>query len=148
MTEPVSSALVLTQVGDASLLAAACALGAVPIDALDTPVGAVAVCRDLGPGEPDRAAETLSRLLANTPVILVSHRDGQIDASRWTSGRRGDVVAPGLVLDGLPSPIEGLLLGTLSVEGLEGAVSSVGMSRWRATRTLAAAARKVRRARA
>ncbi len=147
MTGPVPSALVLTQVGDASLLAAACALGGVPVDALDSPVGAVALCRTLDPGEPERAAEAISRLLANTPVVLVVQRDGQITASRWSAGQVGDVVAPGLLLDGAPPEVEGLLLGTLSREDIPGTVSSVGMSRWRATRTLASAARRARRAR-
>uniref|UniRef100_UPI0035659923 hypothetical protein n=1 Tax=Actinotalea sp. TaxID=1872145 RepID=UPI0035659923 len=131
MTGPEPSALVLTQVGDASLLAAACALGGVAIDALDTPVGAVAVCRSLAPGEPERAAEAISRLLANTPVVLVVQRDGQIAASRWSAGQRGDVVAPGLLLDGAPPQVEGLLLGTLTRADLDGTVTSVGISRWR-----------------
>ncbi len=147
MTAPVPSAVVLTQVGDASLLAAACALGGVEVDALDTPVGAVAVCRSLEPGQPERVAESISRLLANTPVVLVVQRDGQISATRWSAGAAGAVVAPGLLLDGAPPEVEGLLLGTLTREDLTGAVTSVGMSRWKATRALASAARRARRAR-
>lgn len=140
-------AVVLTQVADAGPLAAACALAGVEVDAAPTSVGAVAVCRRTGEGEPEAVAEAISRLLSNTPVLLVVRRDGALVATRWTGGSAAAEVAPGLVLDGAPPEVEGLLVGTLDVAGLDGVVSSVGMGRWRATRLLASAARAARRAR-
>ena len=154
MTDPVAArpgedaiAVVLTQVADAGPLAAACALAGVEVDAAPTPVGAVAVCRSTGPGEPEAVAEAISRLLSNTPVLLVVRRDGALVATRWTGGSAASEVAPGLVLDGAPPEVEGLLVGTLDVASLDGVVSSVGIGRWRATRMLASAARSARRAR-
>jgi len=151
VTEPEAGqaplALVLTQVADAEPLAAACALAGVPIDAVPTPVGAVAVCREIGPGEPERAAEAISRLLQNTPVLLVVRRDGALVATRWTGGAAAAEVAPGLLLDGAPAEVEGLLVGTVAAADLPGVVSSVGLGRWRATRLLAGAARRARRGR-
>lgn len=147
MTEAAPLALVLTQVAQAEPLAAACALGGVPVDAVPTAVGAVAVCRETGTGEPERAAEAISRLLANTPVLLVVRRDGTLTATRWTGGAAAAEVAPGLLLDGAPAEVEGLLIGSLTVDDLPGVVSSVGLGRWRATRLLAGAARRARRGR-
>jgi len=140
-------AVVLTQVADAGPLVAACALAGVEVDAAPTAVGAVAVCRHTGPGEPEAVAEAISRLLSNTPVLLVVRRDGALVATRWTGGSAAAEVAPGLVLDGAPPEIEGLLVGTVDVADLDGVLSSVGLGRWRATRMLATAARAARRAR-
>jgi len=137
-------AVVLTQVAAAQGLAAACAMGKVAIDAVPTPIGAVAVCRDTADGEPERVAHVISRLLAHSHAVLVVQRDGRLTASRWTAGERGEDLAAGLLLDGAPQQVEDLLLGTTTVADLEGAVSSVGMSRWRATRLLASAARVAR----
>ncbi len=138
-------AVVLTQVADAGPLAAACALAGVEVDAAPTPVGAVAVCRHTGPGEPEAVAEAISRLLSNTPVLLVVRRDGALVATRWTGGTSAAEVAPGLVLDGAPPEVEGLLVGTIAAGDLPGAVTSVGLGRWRATRILAGAARAARK---
>ena len=147
MTEPVlaPAALVLTQVAAAEGLAAACAMSKVDVDAVPTDIGAVAVCRSVEPGEPDRAAEVISRLLRNTPVVLLTHRDGQMTATRWVEGRPGDAVSPLLMLDGAPSLVEELLLGQIRAQDVPGVSSSVGMSRWQATRILASAARLARR---
>lgn len=138
-------ALVLTQVASPEPLAAACALAGVEVDAVPTPVGAVAVCRRTAPGEPEAAAEAISRLLSNTPVLLVVRRDGALQASRWSGGTATAEVAPGLVLDGAPREVEGLVIGTLAAADLPGTVTSVGLGRWRATRMLATAARAARR---
>lgn len=144
--EPVV-AVVLTQVADAEPLAAACALAGLGVDAVPTPVGAMAVCRALAPGEPEQAAEAVSRLLATTPVLLVVRRDGRLTATRWSDGTPSAQVAPGLVLDGLPREVEGVVLGTVGLDELDGVVTSVGLSRWRATRLLARSARARRRSR-
>ncbi|MCV2393403.1 hypothetical protein OEB99_03710 [Actinotalea sp. M2MS4P-6] len=140
-------AVVVTQVADPAPLAAACALAGVEVDAAPTPVGALAVCRRTEPGEPEQAAEAISRLLSNTPVLLVVRRDGALVATRWSGGSATTEVAPGLLLDGAPPELEGLLLGTVAVADLGGVVSSAGLGRWKATRMLASAARAARKAR-
>jgi hypothetical protein len=55
-------------------------------------------------------------------------------------------VAPGLLLNGAPPELEGLLVGTLEAADLPGVVSSTAMGRWRATRVLARSARIARKA--
>ena len=140
-------ALVLTQVAVADGLAAACALGKVPIDAVPSPIGAFAVCRDVDGDGPARAATIISQLLKQIPVVLVERRDGLVTASRWEMGQRVGDLAPGLMLDGAPPELEDLMLGTRTLAELDGVVSSTTMSRWKAMRILARAARRGRRSR-
>jgi len=49
------------------------------------------------------------------------------------------------MLDGAPDELEDLMLGTRTVADFDGVVSSVGMSRLKAMRVLASAARRARR---
>lgn len=150
MSEPnlPAAALVLTKVAVAEGLAAACAMSKVPVDAVPTEIGAVAVCRDTAVGEPELAAQVISRLLKNTPVVLVTQRDGQMSAARWSGGAQEEELSPALMLDGAPAELEQLLLGQVAAHDLPGVVSSTGMSRWKATRILAAAAKAGRAGRA
>ncbi|WP_019137415.1 hypothetical protein [Cellulomonas massiliensis] len=128
-------ALVLTQVAVPAALAAACALAKVDVDVVPTPVGAVAVLRDPATGA--AGAQAISQLLRAVPVVLMERREEQISATRWAEGAAQGTVPPGLVLSDSPAALEDLLLGSVRPAELEGVVSSVGMSRWRAMRLLA-----------
>lgn len=140
--EPVV-AIVVTQVAGARPLAAACSLAGVDVDAVPSPVGALAVLRETGDAtRTATAAEAISKLLRASPVILLDRRGGRISASRWQEGRREDDLAPGLVLSGAPDVLEDLLVGGKPVTEVEGVESSVGMSRWAAMRALSAGRRK------
>lgn len=141
----VGVALVVTPVANAEALAATCAIAKIAVDAVPSPVGALAFCRATDGEAPAGAAGAVSRLLRGVPVVLLERRAGQITASRWLDGERGDKLAPGLVLNDAPEVLEDLLLGTSSPAEIEGVVSSVGMSRLKAMRVLAAAARANRR---
>jgi len=103
------------------------------------------VCRTTAGDGPAQAAGTISRLLRGVPVALLERREGQISATSWLDGDRGEDLAPGLVLGSAPEVLEDLLLGTTTPADIDGVVSSVGMSRLKAMRTLAAAARTARR---
>ena len=143
MSGHVPVALLVTQVATAEALAAAAALAKVRLDAVATPIGAIGVCRDTGPGEPEVAAGALTRLLPAVPLILLVNRENQVAASRWQGGADAGELAPALVLDGAPAEVEDLLLGQTTVGDL-GSVSS-DMSRWKATRLLARQAKGARR---
>jgi len=129
-------AVVVTQVAVADALAAACSLAGVDVDAVPSPVGALAVLRDPAAGLP--AAGAVSRLLRQAPVVLLERRDGKITASQWVGGEHQKDLPAGLVLSGAPPVLEDLLLGELPVGEVDGVVSSVGLSRWKAMRMLAA----------
>ena len=136
-------ALVLTRVAVPEVLAAGAAVNRLAIDVVPTAIGCVAVCASAG--DAGATAALLSRLVPGAPVVLLVQRDGQVDASRWQAGVEQQPLSAALMLDGAPPEIEGLLLGSVEITELSGAVSSAGMSRWRAARTLASAARATRR---
>jgi hypothetical protein len=141
----VSLALLVTPVADALALAATCAISKIAADVVPSEVGALAVLRATQGEAPAEAAGAISRLLRGVPLVLLESREGQISASRWLDGSRGDDLAPGLVLGDAPEVLEDLVLGETTPADLEGVVSSVGMSRLKAMRVLASAARAARR---
>ncbi|GGB96875.1 hypothetical protein [Cellulomonas carbonis] len=138
-------AVLLTQVAHPEALAAACAVGKVAADAFASPVGALAVLHETAGDAPDTAAAAVSQVLADAMVLLLVQRDGRIAASRWSRGEAGDVLSPALVLDGAPPQVEAFLLGRSAADGLGEATTSVGVSRWKAVRLLASAARARRK---
>lgn len=141
----VGTALLLTPVADALALAATCVIAKIAADVVPSEVGALAVCRVTQGAAPAEAAGAISRLLRGVPLVLLESREGQISASRWLDGNRGDDLAPGLVLGDAPEVLEDLVLGDTTPADLDGVVSSVGMSRLKAMRILASAARAGRK---
>jgi len=142
----VGLALLVTPVASAQALAATCAIAHVSADVVPSAVGALAVYRVTADDVPALGAGAISRLLRGVPLVLLERREGQISASRWLDGDRGDDLAPGLVLNDAPEVLEDLVLGTTRAADLDGMVSTVGMSRLKAMRVLASAARAARRA--
>ena len=138
-------ALVVTPVAAPGPLAATCAMAKVAVDVVPSTVGAIAVCHDTAGDAPQDAVVAVSRLLKGVPVVLLEKNGGRVAASRWLDGEQGDDLAAGLVLSGAPEVLEDLLLGTVVAAEVPGMVSSVGLSRFRALRMLAASARANRR---
>lgn len=134
--EPATVALVVTPVAVPAPLAAACTLGGVAADVVPSPVGAIAVLRDPATGAAGAAA--VSQLLRQVPLVLLERRESRMAASQWVGGSRTRDLPPGLVLSDAPEVLEDLLLGGLAPDSVEGVVTSVGMSRFRAMRVLAA----------
>lgn len=142
LDEPVTVALLLTQVAAAEPLAAVCSLSGVVAQVISSGVGAVAVLEDPGTGPAGAAA--VSRLLGGTTVVLLERRAGAIAATSWAGGQQGAELAPGLVLSQAPTLVEDLLLGDVEPVTVDGAVSSAGISRLRALRLLAKVTRRGR----
>ena len=138
-------ALMVTPVAAPGPLAATCAMAKIPVDVVPSSVGAIAVCRDTDGEGPRDAAVAVSRLLKGVPIVLLEKGTGRVNASRWLDGEQGEALAAGLALSGAPEVVEDLLLGTVVVADVPGVVSSVGLSRFRALRMLAASARANRR---
>jgi hypothetical protein len=134
--EPVV-AIVVTQVAGAKALAAACSLAGVDVDAVPSPVGALAVLRvTTDAARTAEAAAAISQMLRTSPVVLLDRRAGRIAASRWSAGEKEDDLPAGLVLSGAPAVLEDVLVGGTPVAEVEGVETSVGMSRWAAMRAL------------
>ena len=145
MTDTPPVAVLLTPVAAPAPLAATCALARIAVDVVPSDVGAVAALRETTGSAPQDAAVAVSRLLKGVPVVLLVRDAGHIDASRWLDGEQGEDLRAGLVMNGAPEVIEDILLGTTPAADVPGVVSSVGLSRLRAMRILAASARANRR---
>ncbi|WP_454854692.1 hypothetical protein [Promicromonospora soli] len=138
-------AALITQIAGAEPLAAASSLAQLDLDAVPTSVGAVGVLKDLAGDAPVQAAMAISQLVRGVPLVLVTRTGEQMTAVRFADGVRGDELAPGLVLGGAPESVVDLLTGATSVADLDGVVGSTSISKFKAVRMLASAARKARR---
>jgi len=138
-------AVLITQVADAEPLAAACALAEIEVDAVPTPVGALAVLRDRGGEAPQHAAATVSAVVKGVPLILVTRTGEQLTCHRYVDGADEGRLPAGLVLGGAPDALEDLLTGHLTIDDLPGVVPSAGIGRLKAVRMLSSVSRKARR---
>lgn len=138
-------AVLVTQIAGAEPLAAACVLAEIAVDAIGTDIGAIAVLRDTSDDAPDRAASAISRLVAGVPLILVTKWGEQLTCVRYQDGAAEGELPPGLVLSGAPDELEDLVTGQVAVADMQGAVASSSISRFKAMRMLAGAARRARR---
>ncbi len=129
-------ALIVTPVAAAAPLAAACALSKVAADVVPSDVGAIAVLRDPLSGRAGAAA--VSQVLRAVPVVLLERRESQMTATQWVSGEHERDLPPGLVLSDAPEVLEDLLLDGRDPSTVDGVVTSVGMSKLKAMRVLAA----------
>lgn len=143
MTNPeeVTVAVLLTQVADAQSLAAACAMNKLKVTAVSSPIGAYGVCHDLSAGKPQEVAKAVSALVQSVPVILITASSGQMKAEQWQAGEVVGKLPVALVLDGAPHELEDLLLQQTTVEELPDTVFSGDISRFKALRMLAGAAK-------
>jgi hypothetical protein len=142
-TEPAYAVLV-TQVGAAEPVAAACALAGLEVDAVLSGVGVLVVCRDTSEGAPERVAATLTRSLGGVPAVLIVRRNGQMRAHQWVDGEQGEEMIASIAVDGAPEALSNLLLGIETVDDLPGVVTSVGLGRIKAMRMLASSAKAAR----
>jgi len=138
-------AVVVTPVPAPEALAAACALAGVRAEVVPSEVGSLAVCLDAEGDAPHAAARSISQLLKGVLVVVLQNTDGQIESAGYTNAEATEVQAAGLWLDAAPVVLEDLITGTAQASEVEGMVSSVGMSRWRAARNLAKLARTARK---
>ena len=139
-------AVIVTQIAGAEPLAAAASLAGLDLDAIPTPVGALAVLRDTSGSTPDDAAAALSQLVRGVPLVQVTRKGEQLTCVRWSDGERGDEISPALLLGGAPEQVEDILTGFVKPTDLDGVVHSGSIGRMKAMRMLAAAARQVRKA--
>lgn len=124
--------LLITQVSDATALAAACAVAKIDIEAFDTDAGAVAVLTSTADWQ--AVAAGISGLLRQAPVLVLASDGDQIAASRWIGGCQDCELATGVVLSALPTTVSDILAGTADPASIS-TVSS-NMSRWKAMRIL------------
>lgn len=138
---PVPLAVVATSVASAKALAGALRLAGEPSDlgaitVHGTDSGAIVVGDLDEPGAHDVAAR-VSAALQRLGVVLFWRRGDRMTATRYRAGERGDDVSPALVLGGVGSAVEQLLLGALDRTELDEGIDPAAVSRMQALRWLA-----------
>lgn len=103
-------------------------------DAVPCPRGVLLVPRE---PLPVGTTSTFSRSVGRHDTYLLALADEQVSVERWRAGKLVDTPAYGLV-GGLDGDAERVLLGRLEPLGAEGAVSSDGVDKATARRTLLA----------
>jgi hypothetical protein len=137
-------AVVVTSVAAAEALAGALRLAGAAFPpatvVVPTATGAV-VAAAVDTVQAQDLAGSVSRVLRDVPVVLLSQEAGQIGAGRWVGGRVGESLAPGLVLTSLDDTVEALLLGRTLPSAAVGAIEVARLGRLHAARMVAAARR-------
>ncbi len=134
--------VVLTQVPIVEAVTASCVLAGVAADVVPSEIGSIAVCHD--PAVSYKAGVTISQLLKPSLVVLLQNEGDQVSAIGFADGKETEVQAAGLWLDAAPVVLEDLVTGAIEPSAVEGALTTVGMSRWRAARTLSKISRQLR----
>ena len=137
-------AVVVTPLAAADVLAGSLRLAGAPLPpgTVVVPTGGGAVAAALV--DPDAAqalVEGVSRVLRDVPVVLLTRHAGRLSATRWSSGRAGESLTPGLVMTTLDDAVEALLLGRTAPAQATGAIEVARLGRWRAARMVAATRR-------
>lgn len=105
------SAIIITQLASAELLAAFCQLADVSAVCLEDSRGAVGVLRNLDGDGPEAAAADLTTVVSGMPVVLTVNRADKLEATLYTQGKAGQGFAPPLLFAQTPTFVEDLMLG-------------------------------------
>lgn len=110
------SAIIVTQLASADLLAAFCQLSDVSATCLNHAQGAVAVLRNLNGDGPEAAARDLTTVVSGMPVVLAVNRADKLEATLYLKGQAGQGFAPPLLFTETPPFVEDLMLGIATVD--------------------------------
>lgn len=133
-----------------AILAALCRVAGIHGVALPSSSGAALALTDAGVAAATKSVGELSKLLGGHHLVLVRRgptddpTDSDVQAARWQEGQLQDRLAPGLIVGALPDDLASLLLTGGDPAALVGAVETKSLSRWAATKALAAAGRNPR----
>lgn len=144
-------ALLITPIASHKALAALSKLASVPGSAFATDHGGVFVLDDARFAESHKAAANLSAALREVDTILLRRgpsedpTDSDVQAIKYRGGHMGEKLAPGLIINGLDSLCERLILGGLSIDELPSetdVIHSETLSKFAAMRALATGRKK------
>lgn len=135
------SAVIITRVTSAQLLAAFCQLSDISAQCVGSPQGAVAVLRNLDGDGPESAIKDLTIVVSGMPAILAVNRADKLEATMYMQGKAGQTFAPPVLFASVASFVEDLMLGITDMEGVRASgteiVDSASLSRDDAMRILA-----------
>lgn len=135
------SAVIITRVTSARLLAAFCQLSDISAQCVGSPQGAVAVLRNLDGDGPESAIKDLTVVVSGMPAILAVNRADKLEATMYMQGKAGQTFAPPVLFASVAPFVEDLMLGITDMEGVRASgtkiVDSASLSRDDAMRILA-----------
>ena len=132
----VNTEAVLTQISDATVLAAVAALQKLRVHVVPSAIGCYAVAISPSETTAERLAEVISFVAKGSQVIAVSNKDNQMTGWLWQNGEKGKRIPVPVFLDGAPHEFEEVMLGIQTAQAQEGAISNQRMSRFKALRIL------------
>lgn len=119
MGEKAKSALIVSQVASAELLAAFCFLSDIAASCIDTRSGAIAVLKNLDGDSPEAAVTDLTNVISGMLGVLVVNRADKIVANVYRCGVAVQSFPPPIVFENAPRYAEDLMLGLTNLEELE-----------------------------
>ena len=135
------SAVIITRVTSAQLLAAFCQLSDISAQCVGSPQGAVAVLRNLDGDGPESAIKDLTIVVSGMPAILAVNRADKLEATMYMQGKAGQTFAPPVLFASVAPFVEDLMLGITDMEGVRASgteiIDSASLSRDDAMRILA-----------
>lgn len=113
------TAVVITRIADADLLASFCQLTDISADCIGSNQGAVAVLRNLDGDSPEAAARDLTTVVAGMTVVLAVNRADKLEVTLYVQGKAAQTFAPPMLFASTSRFVEDLLLGITTVSTLE-----------------------------
>ncbi|NMM97780.1 hypothetical protein [Bifidobacterium olomucense] len=112
------TALLVTRVASADLLAAFCQLSDIAASCIGSNQGAVAVLKNLDGDGPEAAAKDLTTVVSGMAVILAVNRADKLEVTMYVQGEAGQSFAPPVLFTSTPRFVEDLMLGIVTLPQL------------------------------
>lgn len=119
------SAVIITRVTSARLLAAFCQLSDISAQCVGSSQGAVAVLRNLDGDGPESAIKDLTVVVSGMPAILAVNRADKLEATMYMQGKAGQTFAPPVLFASVAPFVEDLMLGITDMEGVRASVTEI-----------------------
>ncbi|KFF30630.1 hypothetical protein [Bifidobacterium bombi] len=136
------TAILITRLVSADLLAAFCHLADISADCLADSKGAIAVLRNLDGDAPEAAARDLTTVVQDMPAILCVNRADKLESTLYVAGKATEQkFPPPILFEFAPAFVEDLELGVCDVRELrikgETVVDSADLDRRKAMKIIA-----------
>ena len=126
------SAVLVTRLSSAQLLAAFCQLSDISATCIASDKGAVALLRNRDGDGPEAAARDLTTVVSGLSLALAVNRADHIEATLWANGQKADDIAPPIMFMNAPDFVEDMMIGSTTLDALktrEDAVDSGSLDR-------------------
>ena len=113
------TAVIVTRIASADLLAAFCQLSDVSATCIGSEQGAIAVLRSLDGDGPEAAARDITTVVSGMSLILAVNRADKLEVTLYMHGKAGQSFAPPLLFSSTARFVEDLTLGITTVDELK-----------------------------